>query len=175
MPVWASASLLALVVVLALWGMWYGWRERVRRGSSAVPQPPAVPAGLGTPTFGPVDGTYVSTTAHGDWLDRVAAHGLGVRSAASVEVHPGGVLVRRTGADDLFVPAGRLREADTSPGLIGTFVGGDGLVVLAWAAGDDEGAPVLDTGLRLRRRADRPALVESIRALQTARAGEEDA
>ena len=173
MPTWASVTMLVLVLALAGWGMWYGWRERTRRSAVAVPAPPAVPDDLGALLLGPLDGTYVSTTRSGDWLDRVSAHDLGVRSAAQVEVHTGGVLLRRQGARDVLVPGDRLRAVGTAPGMAGKFVGGEGLVVLTWSAGDDasgdlgaqSAAVLLDTGVRLRRKADRARLLESVRTL----------
>ena len=41
-------------------------------------------------------------------------------------------------------------------------MGGEGLVVLTWDAGEDR---LLDTGLLVRHRDDRPALVAAVRAL----------
>lgn len=148
MPPWLSVTLLVALAALALTGMALGWRRRVR-GTSDVPAPPAVPDDLGAARTGEFDATYVSTTRAGDWLDRVAAHGLGVRSAATVSVHDAGVLVRRRGAPDLFVPGAALRAVGTSGGMAGKVVGGDGLLILTWASapGDTRG---LDTGLRLR-------------------------
>ena len=95
-------------------------------------------------------------------LDRVAAHDLGNPGAAQVEVHDSGVLLRRRGATDLFVPAARLRGVGTAPGMAGKFMGGDGLVVLTWDAGADR---LLDTGVLVRHRDERPALVAAVQAL----------
>ena len=44
------------------------------------------PDDLGATRLGPLEATYVSSSTTGDWLDRVAAHDLGSRSAAQVEV-----------------------------------------------------------------------------------------
>lgn len=161
MPVWASIVILVVVAAAAGWGMWLGWRRRVRASTVAVPAIPAVPDDLGATRLGPLEATYVSSTTAGDWLDRVAAHDLGSRSAAQVEVHDAGVLLRRRGAADLFVPADRLRTVGTTPGMAGKFMGRDGLVVLTWDSGDR----VLDTGLLVRHRSQRPALVQAVQAL----------
>lgn len=151
MPPWLSVTLLVLLGAALLLGMAKGWR-RLQRGPSPVPAPPAVPAedALGAARTAELAATYVSSTRAGDWLDRVGAHGLGVRSAATVQVRDAGVVVRRRGAPDVFVPRAALRAVGTSGGMAGKVVGGDGLVVLTWApdpALDDRG---LDTGLRLR-------------------------
>ncbi len=146
------------IVALSWWGMRAGWNRRRRSTAALVPALPTRPDGLGARRFGPVEAVYVSTTAAGDWLDRVVAADLGVRSPASVSVHDAGVLVERTGAADLFVPAGALRAATAAPGIAGKVVGGDGLVVLTWAVAADD-ARGLDTGLRTRHAADREALI----------------
>jgi hypothetical protein len=162
MPEWADIVILIGVAALAGWGMWHGWRRRARASADAVPAVPAVPDDLGATRLGPLEATYVSSTTTGDWLDRVAAHDLGNRSAAQVEVHDTGVLLRRRGATDVFVPAARLRTVGTAPGMAGKFMGGDGLVVLTWDTGADR---LLDTGLLVRHRDERPALVAAVQAL----------
>ncbi|MCU1431904.1 MAG: hypothetical protein JWP95_1009 [Actinotalea sp.] len=158
---------LTAVLVVALLAMALGWRRRARRSAAVVGGVPSVPeAGdLGALLFGPVEATYVSTTTAGNWLDRIVAHGLGVRSAASVQVHPSGVLISRTGARDLFLPASSLRGVDRTGGIAGKVVGGEGLVVLSW---ESPGGPDLDTGLRVRHAADRPLLTDAVAALVAA-------
>ena len=151
MPPWLSVTLLVVLGAALLLGMARGWR-RLTRGTGAVPAPPPVPDedALGaarTPAF---DATYVSTTRAGDWLDRVGTHGLGVRSAATVRVHDAGVVLRRRGAPDVFVPRAALRGTGTSGGMAGKVVGGEGLVVLTWVPNPDDDPRGLDTGLRLR-------------------------
>ena len=159
-----STVVLLLVVLLAFWGMRAGWQARTRRSSALVSALPAVPAELGDARLAPVDATYVSTTRAGDWLDRVTAQGLGVRSPAQVAVFDAGVRITRQGATDLFVPATALRGATGAPGMAGKVVGGEGLVVLTWQA-DPHDPRGLDTGLRPRHAADRERLVAAIQTL----------
>jgi hypothetical protein len=170
MPPAVTVLVLALVATGALWGMRAGWRHRGERTAAVVPVlPPVPPPGdpsLGTPTTPALDATYVSSTVAGDWLDRVVAHDLGVRSRAVVQVFAGGVRIERPGATDVFVPAGALRGARTTPGMAGKYVGGEGLVVLTWQPPGADGA--LDTGLRLRRAQDRTVLLDAARALAAA-------
>lgn len=170
MPLWLSVTLWALLGLLACFGMWRGWRRMTRESAAAVPAIPGVPDELGATRLGPLEATYVSSTTSGDWLGRVAAHDLGNRSAAQVEVHDAGVLLRRRGATDVFVPASRLRAVGTAPGMAGKFMGGEGLVVLTWSPAEDR---LLDTGLLVRHRDDRPALVQAVQGLiPAARQGE---
>jgi hypothetical protein len=162
MPTWASVLVLVAIVALIGYGMWHGWRRRARVTGEGVPALPAVPDDLGAVRIGPLEATYVSSTTHGDWLDRVTAHHLGSRSAAEVEVHEKGVLLRRHGAIDVFVPAAALRSVGAAPGMAGKFVGGEGLVVLTWAPAAGR---ALDTGLLVRHRAERPLLIEAVQSL----------
>ncbi|TKR22962.1 hypothetical protein FA014_13710 [Cellulomonas hominis] len=166
MPPWLSVTVLVVLGAALLVGMGRGWR-RLSRGASPVPAPPAVPAeeALGDARTEPLDATYVSTTRAGDWLDRVGAHGLGVRSAATVQVFDQGVVVRRRGAPDVFVPRAALRAAGTSGGMAGKVVGGEGLVVLTWAPSPDDDPRGLDTGLRLRHRQEADALLAATQTL----------
>ncbi|WP_454048537.1 PH-like domain-containing protein [Cellulomonas sp. Marseille-Q8402] len=151
MPPWLSVTILVVLGLALLAGMAKGWR-RLQRGPAEVPAPPAVPddADLGAARSEAFDATYVSSTRAGDWLDRVGAHGLGVRSVATVQVHDAGVVVRRRGAPDVFVPRASLRAVGTSGGMAGKVVGGEGLVVLTWAPDAGRDPRGLDTGLRLR-------------------------
>ncbi|GAB2694473.1 PH-like domain-containing protein [Thalassiella azotivora] len=156
-----QAGLLVLLLVPVLWGLvWWGWRGRVRRTAPPAALP-AAPDVLGEPLLAPVDAVYVSTTTAGDWLDRVAAGGLGVRSEALVGVHPEGVLVARTGAPDLWLPVGALTGVRRQRGIAGKVVDAEGVVVLTWRLADAE----YDTGLRPRRSADRDALHDAVRDL----------
>ncbi len=173
-------AVLVVVLVVVLLAMRAGWRGRARRSATLVPVLPPVPAALGAALTEPVEAIYVSTTVAGDWLDRVVAHDLGVRSAASVRVHEGGVVVARPGARDLVVPAENLRGASLVPGIAGKVVGGQGIVVVRWEAvaargallrGDEPAAPtLLDTGLRPRRAVDRERLLAALRPLVAAHA-----
>ncbi|WP_444661874.1 PH-like domain-containing protein [Cellulomonas sp. CW35] len=161
-----TVGAMLVLLVLALWGARVGWERRRRRTLAAVPTIPAVPDELGALLAGPFDAVYVSTTLAGDWLERVVANDLGVRSPAQVSVHDTGVLVRRTGAHDVFVPRAALRGVARAPGIAGKVVGRDGLVVVSWlppGAADDRG---LDTGLLPRHAADREALVAAVAALE---------
>jgi hypothetical protein len=151
MPPWLSVTILVVLGLALLTGMALGWR-RLQRGTGTMPTPPAVPdeADLGAARTEELDAVYVSSTRAGDWLDRVGEHGLGVRSVATVQVHDAGVVVRRRGAPDVFVPRSALRAVGTSGGMAGKVVGGEGLVVLTWVPDPDRDPRGLDTGLRLR-------------------------
>jgi hypothetical protein len=151
------AMLAIIAVVFVLLGI--GWRSRLRRQSDVEHLPP-VPDAPGEP-LAEADGQYVATTTAGDWLDRIAVHGLGIRTTATLEVYPHGVLFGRAGAPDLYIPAASLTGVRQDSGMAGKFVEKDGLLVLAWVHGSHE----LDSGFRTRRAADKDMLFEALQEL----------
>ncbi len=154
---WVLLPLGIIVVVVALMAL--GWRNRLRRQSD-VPEPPELPGDLG-PVLYEADGQYVATTTAGDWLDRIAVHGLGFRGNAVASVHSDGVLLTRTGAASVFVPRADLISVQLASGMTGKFVEKEGLVIITWDLG---GKPV-DTGFRTRHATHKAQLVAAIAAL----------
>lgn len=158
------ASLLLVVVLagVAAGLIALGWRGRLKR-QAGLGQLPDVPETL-SPAGVVAEGQYVTTTTAGDWLDRIAVHGLGFRGNAEMSVHPEGVLFDRKGAAPLFVPAKSVTDCGTANGMAGKFVEKDGLVVLSWILGERG----LDTGFRPRQAADKQPLLEALKELISA-------
>ncbi len=169
-PVTQLAARIGLtVLVLAVFGglcwlMWRGYQRRAARQAD-LPAPATEapsPIGEGEGVEGvSAGGVYASTTTHGDWLDRIAAHGLGVRSNADVAVTGKGVFFAREAAPDLFIPAADVVGAELAPGIAGKVTGGEGVVLITWRLGEY----TLDTGFHPRARAERERLVEAVNAL----------
>ncbi|HSU45452.1 MAG TPA: hypothetical protein VLJ40_00940 [Arthrobacter sp.] len=155
LPGLAMLAVVAVVFVLIA----VGWRNRLKR-QAGVEQLPPVPATPGEPAAA-AEGQYVATTTAGDWLDRIAVHGLGIRTNASLAVYPHGVLYERSGAPALYIPATSLTGVRQDSGMAGKFVEKDGLLVLAWTLGAHE----LDTGFRTRRAADKDVLYQALQDL----------
>lgn len=164
---WLAVGVLAVLFAIVVVSMLRSLRAKERASSASVPPPPPVPAAeaLGSARTEPLEATYVSTTTAHDWLDRVPGHTLGRRSPARVQVFDAGVTVLRTGERDLFLPTADLVDVHRSAGQVGKYPGGQGLVVLRWTLHDDDADLTLDTGLRLRRRADADLLVGSVERL----------
>lgn len=156
----AKIAVLGALLLIAYAAMRAGWRRRAARATAAVPALPPVPV-LGAPLVGPLEVTYLSTAVADDRLARVAAHGLAVRAGGEVEVHDAGVLVRRRGAAELFLPASAIEAVTRASGMAGTAIGTDRVVVLRWRL---DGV-VLDTGLLPRHAAETPGLVDAVLAL----------
>ncbi|MDJ0355528.1 hypothetical protein [Paenarthrobacter sp. PH39-S1] len=136
--------------------LWLGWRHRLQRQAGIAPLP-AVPQQLSA-ALASAEGQYVVTTTEGDWLDRLAVHGLGIRGNAVLAVHPEGIVISRSGAPDVFIPKDSYGGARTESGMAGKFVERDGLIVLSWRLG---GHPV-DTGFRTRQAAAKTPLLTTL-------------
>ncbi|NHW46159.1 hypothetical protein HAV21_04540 [Paenarthrobacter sp. MSM-2-10-13] len=149
-----------IVIVLAM--IWLGWRNRLRRQAD-VERLPEVPKQL-TPATVVADGQYVATTTAGDWLDRIAVQGLGIRTNAELSIHTEGVLFDRAGAAPVFIPRSALVDSRETNGMAGKFVEKDGLLVINWKLGSRE----LDTGFRSRHAADKQLLLEALQELISA-------
>lgn len=157
MPVSLAVGVTAVLLGLAA----LGWRNRQRRQND-IGAPDPAPANLPEP-YCRAEGQYVVTTTAGDWLDRIAVHGLGVRSNATAEVSSSGILLARRGAPDVFIPRSSLRGVRLERGMAGKFVEKDGLVVFAWTL---HGLDV-DTGFRTRHALTKAQLVAAASKLAT--------
>ncbi|MCQ6556492.1 hypothetical protein NPS70_25405 [Streptomyces sp. C10-9-1] len=156
---------LLVLVGLVYWLMRQGWKWR---GSlqSDLPELPARPAGAepGTAAEQPGEavlaaaGRYHGSTTAGQWLDRIVAHGLGVRSRAELTLTPEGLDVVRPGAPDFFVPAAALRGARLDKGIAGKVLAEGGLLIVTW----EHGGRLLDSGFRLDRAAEQSTWADTL-------------
>jgi hypothetical protein len=133
---------LLLFVVLVYWLMRQGWKWR---GSlqSDLPELPPLPAEPGTALLS-MTGRYHGSTTAGNWLDRIVAHGLGLRSRTELTLTEEGVRVERTGAPGFLIPATALRGARLDKGIAGKVLTEGGLLVLTW----EHGSTLIDSGFR---------------------------
>ena len=154
-------TLLTVLIVAVLFALlWWGWRGRVRR-QAGLAELTAPPQDILQRATARVDGMYVVTTYADQPLERIARHGLGVRTNAEAVVAPDGIFLNRQGAPDLFIPRHDLRAVSTTSGMVGKFVERDGLVVFTWDLGDTR----VDTGFRARSGEDSRALEDAASAL----------
>ncbi|GAA5018214.1 hypothetical protein [Kitasatospora paranensis] len=151
---------LLILIGLVYWLMRQGWNWR-RTLQSDLPQLPEVPADPGTPLLA-TNGRYHGSTTAGNWLDRVVAHGLGTRSLAELSLTERGLLVRRPGDADVWIPAGALLGARRDSGIAGKVVP-SGLLVVTW----DLQGTALDSGFRADHPDEHAAWVEAVEALVT--------
>ncbi|MEV5279214.1 hypothetical protein [Streptomyces sp. NPDC051994] len=170
---------LALFVALVYWLMRQGWQWRGRLQSDLPdlltrPSPTAALNGGGEPPLPGMpetpdeaklrlSGRYHGSTTAGQWLDRIVAHGLGVRSRVELTLTDAGLDVVRPGANDFFVPAAQLREARLDKGIAGKVLTEGGLLVVTWSHGDK----LIDSGFRSDRAEQHAAWVEAINSMIT--------
>jgi hypothetical protein len=142
------------LMTLCYLGILHGWRAWERRhGGLAVPPPP--PRDLDTSEA--IEGVYVATTTAYDWSERIAAHGLEVRSRAAVVIDVDGLAVLRSAAPSFFIPAEELLAVRTARGIAGkSGTQAAGLVVFTWRHDGYR----LDTGFRPRHPEDVQRLVD---------------
>ncbi|MFD9123783.1 hypothetical protein [Kitasatospora sp. NPDC059571] len=151
---------LLILIGLAYWLMRQGWNWR-RTLQSDLPPLPAVPADPGTAVLA-AGGRYHGTTTAGNWLDRVVAHDLGTRSLVELTLTEQGLLARRPGDTDLWIPAAALTGARRDSGIAGKVVP-SGLLVVTW----DHQGTALDSGFRADHPDEHAAWVEAVEALVT--------
>lgn len=155
--IFALGTLALIIVLLALFAL--GWRGR-RNRQQGVQRPVPMPDGLEEPRFQAL-GQYVCTTTAGDWLDRIAVFGLGVKSNATAAVFDEGLLLVRSGAPDVWIPRADLQSVRLERGMAGKFVEKEGLVIVTWTLG----STLVDTGFRTRTAEDKTPLVSAITEL----------
>ncbi|MEV6726107.1 hypothetical protein AB0M94_34800 [Streptomyces xanthochromogenes] len=150
---------LLLFVALVYWLMRQGWQWRGRLQADL----PGLPTAPETPGEAKLElsGRYHGSTTAGQWLDRIVAHGLGVRSKAELTLTDAGLDVVRPGANDFFVPAAQLREARLDKGIAGKVLTEGGLLVVTWSHGDK----LIDSGFRSDRAEQHPAWVAAINSM----------
>lgn len=160
----ARIGLTVAVLVITGWAVWAmarSWRRRQAR--QAWVQVPPPPQGFAPAAQYP--GRYVATVRTDDWLDRVAAAGLGFPGDATIGVGSAGVLVDREGAAPIFLPAARIVEVSTARGMAQEVYERDGLVAITWdGAARPEQSERITTGLRLQPD-DQVALITAVRTL----------
>jgi hypothetical protein len=163
------AAVVALLIAFVIRQMMRGWRHRAERQAELIGELPAIPDLLGTATVAPTPGLYVGSTlveldsqrpgsSPPSWLDRVAAGDLGYRAKAVLTRYPEGILLERSGASPIWIPAGSVIAIHTVRGIAGkVIVGGrasatrgksrphDAILAIRWRL--PSGAEI-DTGFR---------------------------
>ncbi|MFG2711683.1 hypothetical protein ACGFX2_14145 [Streptomyces goshikiensis] len=152
---------LLVFIAFVYWLMRQGWKWRGALQSD-LPELPAAPSGLPEHRLA-LTGRYHGSTTAGQWLDRIVAHGLGLRSRVELTLTEAGLDVVRPGANDFFVPAAQLRGARLDKGIAGKVLTEGGLLVVTWAHGDK----LIDSGFRSDRAAEHAAWVEAINSMNS--------
>jgi hypothetical protein len=155
---------LIVIVGVIYWLMRQGWQWR-KTQQSGLPALPAVPKHTTEPIL-ELEGRYLATTSAGQWLDRIVAHNLGLRSLAELTLTAEGLTVVRPASTNFFVPVTALRGARTDNRIAGKVVPEGGLLVVTW----EHGGKQLDSGFRADHPAEHENWVTAIEVLMRAHA-----
>ncbi|MFM9033122.1 MAG: transporter [Mycobacterium sp.] len=153
----AVATLIFGFVVVVLIGvvirrMLRGWRNRGERQEALIGALPSMPDVLGPSVIPPTPGLYLGCTLAPDWLDRVNVGDLGYRCKAVLTRYPQGILLERSGAGPIWMPAESVSAVRTERAMAGKVLpggGGDesagGILVIRWRL---PSGTEIDTGFR---------------------------
>lgn len=168
-PVRVALVVIMLAIIAAvLWFMRRGWRARQGRQAD-IPHPHPIPADFSAQTDS-IGGLYLGTATAGDWLDRIAVHGLGVRARAHSQVSSQGVAFTREGASSFFIPARDVLGVRTDRGVAGTVRAKDSVVVLTWQLGEHQ----VETGFRADDGTEHRTLLDGLMAVVPTRVPDEE-
>jgi hypothetical protein len=160
---WAARIgwVVGLVVFIALmyWLMRQGWKWRGTL-QGGLPELPRTPEGQSAPLMR-MSGRYHGSTSAGQWLDRIVAQGLGVRSRVELTLTAEGLDVVRPGAQDFFIPVRQLEAVRLDKGIAGKVLTEGGLLIVTWKHGDQR----LDSGFRSDNASEHAAWVQALREL----------
>ena len=148
---------LLVVILLVLWAMLRNWRKRI--GRQHWVQVPAPPHGF---TAGErYAARYVASVRTEDWLDRIAARGLGMPGRADVLVGADGLLIERDGETELYLPGTLIEDVGSARGIAQEVYERDGLVAISWRSGERS----ITTGLRMASAQDHTAVIAAVRRM----------
>ncbi|MCL9794989.1 hypothetical protein MXD58_011875, partial [Frankia sp. AgKG'84/4] len=151
---------LLLVIVAIVGALARAWQNRATEQEENLPDLPEPPAEPGTVLAAPLRGTYLGTVDAGNWLEWIAARGLGGRIAGYVSVYETGVRVDR-GSDTFWIPREAVRGARLERAHAGKVSAPGRLIAIAWSYGGHE----LETGFRGEDRARQPKVVRAVHEL----------
>lgn len=150
-------GIMFVLIALTLLAMRRGWRRRQGR-QGHIPIPMFAPPASWSPVAPGVQGLFLGTATSGDWLDRVAVHGLGVRSRGSLSWGLGGVFISREGAPNLFISEPIAVRVDS--GIAGTVRAKGSVLVISYRLGD----VVVESGFRADVGAEHEAVLDGVMA-----------
>ena len=121
------------VILLAMYGLRRGWRNRGRRQGLVLPDVPADIIAAAERSSA-VSASYIGTIPQGQLLERLVA--AGTRAEADIVVADSGVLVDKLGDPPLFIGHDVITGLSTSSGMLQRHFGGHGLLMVDWVWAD---------------------------------------
>ncbi len=121
--------MISMVAVIALL-IWLSTIKHRRQQESVIATP------VSPTSNGEYESFYVSTVLASQPLERVWAHGLGMRGKAILGVDDNGISVFRTGETGFLIPKSKIEFLGAASATIDKGVERNGLVAIAWFLGD---------------------------------------
>jgi hypothetical protein len=139
------AAVMAGLAFLMIRAMLRGWLRRAQQQAEQIGRLPSLPEIVGAPIIPPTPGLYVGSTLVPNWLDRIAVGDLGYQSKAVLSRHPEGIMVKRSGADPIWIPEESITAIRLEQGIAGKVVARDGILAIRWRL---PSGTEIDTGFR---------------------------
>lgn len=154
------AGVLVVVIGVLIGLMMRGWRHRGQLQAALIGTLPAVPDTVGPPTVAPTRGLYIGCTLAPKWNDRVVVGDLGYRTKAVLTRYPEGIMLQRSGARPIWIPADAIIAVRAERGIAGRTIPArthDGVLAIRWRL---PSGTEIDTGFRADDRADHSRWLE---------------
>ena len=120
---------ISLVAVIAV-SVWLSTKKKRRIQEQSISTP------LPATSQGDFSALYVSTVFEQARLDRIWAHGLGMRGNAKLAVDSSGVSVVRAGEESFLIPRSDLHLVEAASATIDKAVEKSGLTAIHWSLGE---------------------------------------
>ncbi|KUI33807.1 hypothetical protein [Mycobacterium sp. GA-2829] len=145
------AAILVVVIGLLIRAMMRGWRGKAQRQVELIGKLPPLPDTVGQADLPPLKGLYVGSTFAPNWHDRIVVGDLGYRTKAVLTRYPEGIMVQRSGAHPIWIPAESVTAIRTERGMVGKALTHDGILAIRWRL---PSGTEIDTGFRGDDRTD---------------------
>jgi len=139
------AAVLVLVIGVVIRAMMRGWRHRAERQVELIGTLPPLPDTVGEAVIPGMKGLYVGSTLVPSWHDRIAVGDLGYRTKAVLTRYPEGIMLQRSGAGPIWIPADSITAIRTEKGMAGKALTHEGILAIRWRL---PSGTEIDTGFR---------------------------
>lgn len=139
------AAVIVVAIGLLIRAMMRGWHSRARRQVELIGKLPPLPDTVSQAVIPPMKGLYVGCTLAPNWHDRIVVGDLGYRTKAVLTRFPEGIMVQRSGAHSIWIPAESVTAIRTERGMVGKALTHDGILAIRWRL---PSGTEIDTGFR---------------------------
>lgn len=139
------AAVIVVAIGLLIRAMMRGWHSRAQRQVELIGKLPPLPDTVSQAIIPPMKGLYVGCTLAPNWHDRIVVGDLGYRTKAVLTRFPEGIMVQRSGAHSIWIPAESVTAIRTERSMVGKALTHDGVLAIRWRL---PSGTEIDTGFR---------------------------